>query len=119
MGNKFNYSGGNKMALTIKEAKETVTGVLEKLKKSIERETTYLKELEDDKALLVYVQEMMDSGESLPAGSPYASFTEWTEQIKKEIKSGESSISRIDVEKAEIIAFEYFITNAQDDDATV
>lgn len=105
------------MSLTMKEAKETVTGVLEKLKKSIEREITYLKELEDDKALLVYVQEKMDSGESLPAESPYTSYTEWIEQIKKEIKAGESSVQRIDVEKAEIIAFEYFLQNAQDDEA--
>ena len=35
------------MALTVTETKEVITGVLEKLKKSIERENSYMKELDD------------------------------------------------------------------------
>lgn len=34
-------------------------------------------------------------------------------------KAGESSLRRIDTEKAEIIAFEYFIANAQDSDTGI
>ena len=98
----------------MKAAKEVVTGQLEKLKKSIERENSYLKEMEDDKAALTYVEQLMESGESIPENNPY---TEWKEAIEKEIKAGEASLKRIDTEKAEIIAFEYFLANAPDEQA--
>lgn len=103
------------MALTVQETKDIITEVVAKLKKSIEREVSYKKELDDDKAVLTYVQKLVDSGESLPPDSAYESFTEWTESIKKEIKAGETSIKRIDVEKAEIVALEYYIANAQEE----
>ena len=106
------------MALTVTETKEVITGVLEKLKKSIERENSYMKELDDDKAVLTYVQDLVDKGEEFPPESAYSSFTEWIDSIKKEIKSGEeASIKRIDTEKAEIAAFEYYLANAQESDA--
>lgn len=98
-------------------AKEVITGQLEKLKKSITRENSYLKEIEDDKAALTYVEQLMESGDSIPADSPYESFTEWKETIEDEIKAGETSLKRIGIEKAEIIAFEYFLTNAPDEQA--
>lgn len=101
----------------MKAAKEVVTGQLEKLKKSIERENSYLKEMEDDKAALTYVEQLMESGESIPEDNPYKSYTEWKEAIEKEIKAGEASLKRIDTEKAEIIAFEYFLENAPDEQA--
>lgn len=101
----------------MKAAKEVVTGQLEKLKKSIERENSYLKEMEDDKAALTYVEQLMESGESIPENNPYESYTEWKEAIEKEIKAGEASLKRIDTEKAEIIAFEYFLANAPDEQA--
>lgn len=101
----------------MKATKEVIKGVNEKLKKSIERENSYLKEMEDDKAALTRVQELMESGESIPVDNPYGSYTEWKEAIEKEIKAGETSLKRIDTEKAEIIAFEYFLTNAPDEEA--
>ena len=104
------------MALTVQETKEIVTGVVAKLKKSIEREVTYKKELDDDKAVLTYVQNLVDTGETLPPESAYESFNEWIDSIKKEIKAGETSLKRIDTEKAEIKAFEYFIQNAQNEE---
>ena len=92
------------MAKTTKETKAVITEVVEKLKKSIERENSYLKEVEDDEAALTH-------------DSAYSSFTEWIETIQKEIKTGEASIKRIDTEKSEIVAFEYYLANAPEDDA--
>ena len=103
------------MAKTTKETKAVITEVVEKLKKSIERENSYLKEVEDDKAALTHVQGLQEKGESLPPDCPYSSFTEWIETIQKEIKNGETSLKRIDIEKSEIVAFEYYITNAKDE----
>lgn len=100
----------------MKATKEVIKGVVEKLKKSIEREDSYLKELEDDKAVLTHIEELMEKGESLPMDSPYGSYAEWKEGIEKEIKAGETSIKRIDTEKAEITAFEYFLSNAPDEE---
>ena len=105
------------MAKTTKETKAVITEVVEKLKKSIERENSYLKEVEDDKAALTHVQRLQEKGESLPPDSAYSSFTEWIEAIQKEIKTGEASIKRIDTEKSEIVAFEYYLANAPEEDA--
>ena len=105
------------MAKTTKEKKAVITEVVEKLKKSIERENSYLKEVEDDKAALTHVQGLQEKGESLPPDSAYSSFTEWIETIQKEIKTGEASIKRIDTEKSEIVAFEYYLANAPEEDA--
>lgn len=99
----------------LKETKEIVTGQLEKYKKSIEREKNYFKEIENDRALLEHIEELMEQGETIPAESPYESFADWKGTIEDQIKAGESSLKRIDTEKALIIALEYYITNATDD----
>lgn len=101
------------MAMSVTEAKPIVQESLDKLKASIKREVTYSKEIADDKMLLKTIEKMKTDGEELPAGCPYASFDEWIEQINKEIKAGENSVARIGKEKAEIVAFEYFIANAK------
>ena len=100
------------MAMSVAEAKPIVQESLDKLKASIKREVTYSKEIADDKMLLKTIEKMKTDGEELPVGCPYASFDEWIEQINKEIKAGENSVARIGKEKAEIVAFEYFIANA-------
>ncbi len=100
------------MAMSVTEAKPIVQESLDKLKASIKREVTYSKEIADDKMLLKTIEKMKTDGEELPVDCPYASFDEWIEQINKEIKAGENSVARIGKEKAEIVAFEYFITNA-------
>lgn len=99
----------------IKETKVVITGVLEKLKKSIQREDSYRKELENDKATLAHIEEMIDNGDSLAPESAYSSLSDWAEAVKKQIKTTETSINRIGVEKEEIFAFEYFLENAQED----
>lgn len=100
------------MPMSVTEAKPIVQESLDKLKASIKREVTYSKEIADDKMLLKTIEKMKTDGEELPVGCPYASFDEWIEQINKEIKAGENSVARIGKEKAEIVAFEYFIANA-------
>ena len=101
------------MAMSVTEAKPIVQESLDKLKASIKREVTYSKEIADDKMLLKTIEKMKTDGEELPVGCPYASFDELIEQINKEIKAGENSVARIGKEKAEIVAFEYFIANAK------
>ncbi|NME35797.1 MULTISPECIES: hypothetical protein [Fusobacterium] len=99
------------MSMTVAEAKIVVQESLDKLKESIKREVNYNKELADDKLTLKTLEQMKLDGEPLPEGCPYISYDEWIEQINKEIKSGENSIARIGKEKAEIMAFEYYISN--------
>ena len=55
---------------------------------------------------------METAGDPFPAESPYLDYAEWKAQIQKEIKSTESTIERIGVEKAELMAFKHFIDTA-------
>lgn len=110
---KKTFKGGKNMALSVEEAKVIVQESLEKLKESIKREVGYTKELADDKLTLKTLEKMKTDGEELPVGCPYESFDEWITQINKEIKSSEQSIARIGKEKAEIMAFEYYVTNGK------
>ena len=100
------------MSLTIAGAKVALEGVIVKTEKSIEREVSYLKELADDKATLSHIEQMQADGEPLPANNPYGSFSEWKEQVEKEIKTGQNSLDRKEIEKAELMAFNYFMENA-------
>ena len=100
------------MSMTVAGAKVALEGVIIKTQKSIEREVAYLKELADDKATLSHIDQMQADGESLPSNNPYGSFSEWKEQVEKEIKTGQNSLDRIEVEKAELMAFKYFVENA-------
>lgn len=100
------------MALTVPMAKEIINKVIDKTEKSIAREANHLKELADDTTTLTAVGEMETAGEPLPADCPYASYLEWKTQLQKEIKSTEGSLERISIEKAELMAFNYFIQNA-------
>ena len=100
------------MSLTVGGAKATLDAVIIKTEKSIERESAYKKELADDRATMSYIEKLQADGEPLPAGSPYESFTEWKDQIEKEIRTGQNSIDRIFIEKAQLMAFRYFVDNA-------
>lgn len=100
------------MSMTVVGAKIALEGVIAKTQKSIEREVSYLKELADDKATYSHIEQMQADGEPLPAGNPYGSFSEWKDAIEKEIKTGQNSLDRIEIEKAELMAFNYFMENA-------
>ncbi|MBC2850948.1 hypothetical protein H5J22_05785 [Cetobacterium sp. 8H] len=103
------------MDLTVSIAKNVLADVISKTKKSIEREDTFLKELMDDQATLAHIGRLELESEPLPVGCPYASYDEWRDQIEKEIKSSDNSINRISVEKAELMAFEYFVETAPEE----
>ena len=103
------------MELTVSMAKDVLADVISKTKKSIERESTFLKELVDDQATLSHIGRLESESEPLPSDSPYASYDEWRAQIEKEIKSGDNSINRIAVEKAELMALEYFVETAPEE----
>ncbi|MGL5989324.1 hypothetical protein [Cetobacterium sp.] len=94
------------------EVKYILEEVIAKTKKSIEREGGLKKELTDDRSTLMYIQSLQDNNEPFPDNNGYDSYTDWKDQVEKEIKSGENSLSRIETEKAELIAFEYFVENA-------
>ncbi|MDX8337454.1 hypothetical protein [Candidatus Cetobacterium colombiensis] len=100
------------MSITVGGAKTILNAVIERTIKSIERLPSYEKEVANDKATLAYINSLQDNGDPLPAGSPYESFTEWTDLIEKQIRAGENSIDRVFVEKAELMAFEYFVETA-------
>ncbi|MGL6024999.1 MAG: hypothetical protein ACRC0F_10330, partial [Cetobacterium sp.] len=105
-------NSGGIIMLTGTEAKYLLEAVIEKTEKSIEKEKNYQRELTDDRSTLVQIQNLQDNGEILPSDCGYDSYTEWAEEIEKEIKTGENSIRRIEVEKAELMAFKYFVENA-------
>ncbi|MGL4801828.1 MAG: hypothetical protein ACRC18_06150 [Cetobacterium sp.] len=100
------------MSMTVEMAKIAIEGVILKTEKSIEREVAYQKELADDRAALSHVEQLQTDGEPLPTGNPYGSFSEWKEQIEKEIKISQNSLERIEIEKAELMALKYFMENA-------
>lgn len=102
------------MGMTIVKAKEVLETVIVKIQKSIEKEVSYLKELADDKATLSHIEQLQADNEALPEGNPYGSYLEWREQVEKEIKTGQNSLDRIEVEKAELMAFSYFMDNASE-----
>lgn len=98
--------------LTVQEIKDIMSEEKVKREKAIERELAYKKELDDDKAVLTYVQNLVDTGESLPPDCPYESFTEWVENAKKEIKTDEASITRIDKDKKYLDIINYYMEKA-------
>lgn len=100
------------MSMTVAGAKIALEGVIAKTEKSIEREVSYLKELADDKATLSHIDQIQNDGEPLPSNNPYGSYSEWKDQVEKEIKTGQNSLDRIEIEKAELMAFNYFMENA-------
>lgn len=101
------------MGMTNAEAKPIIVELVEKLKKGLEREPAVNKELADDKLTLEVLEQRKTDGTALPEGCPYETYDEWITQIAKEIKSSESSLGRLGIDKAEIVALEYFIANAQ------
>ncbi|WP_407536524.1 hypothetical protein [Cetobacterium somerae] len=103
------------MAMSVVGAKIALEGVIIKTEKSIEREVAYLKELADDRAALSHIDQLQADGEPLPSNNPYGSFSEWKDQIEKEIKISQNSLDRIEIEKAELMAFNYFVETAPEE----
>ncbi|MGL4654256.1 hypothetical protein [Cetobacterium sp.] len=101
--------------MTNQEAKWILEAEIEKKKKSIGNEKNYMRELTDDRAVLVHIEDLQAAGKPLPPESGYDSYLDWKTQIEKEIKSSENSLSRIETERAELRAFEFFMDNVPQD----
>ncbi|MGL6153856.1 MAG: hypothetical protein ACRC0W_01805 [Cetobacterium sp.] len=86
--------------------------VIPKFEKSILREDSIKQELADDERTLAAIMEDRDTGVEFPADSPYGSYGAWIDQLNKEIKTGNGSLERIEVMKAELLAAKFFIENA-------
>ena len=102
--------------MTNLEAKAVVEESLKKLQESIKKEVNYLKELADDKIALKAVLADQEAGIEIDPEAGYVTYNEWVEGLSKEIKTGETSLARIQKEKAEIVAFSYFLENATDEE---
>ena len=103
------------MSIPVEAVKMILEGVIAKTEKSIERELSVKKELADDQAALTHIERMQEDGEPLPATNPYGSYSEWKDQVEKEIKTSQNSLDRIEIEKAELMAFNYFVQNAPEE----
>lgn len=99
------------------ETKVLVEVSLKKLQESIKREVNYKKEIADDKIALKAVLAAQEKAEPLDPEEGYNTYNEWIEQLGKEIKAGENSLDRIGKEKAEIVAFTYYLENAKEEPA--
>ncbi|WP_426710482.1 hypothetical protein [Cetobacterium sp. SF1] len=86
--------------------------VIPKFEKSILREESVKMELADDERTLAAVMEDRDTGVEFPANGPYGSYAAWIDQLNKEIKTGNGSLERIEVMKAELLAAKFFLENA-------
>lgn len=103
--------------MDILEIKGVVAESLKKLQESIKREVNYLKEIADDRIALKAVLADQKEGVELDPDSGYVTYNEWVEQLNKEIKAGVNSLDRIAKEKAEIVAFQYYLDKATDEAA--
>lgn len=81
-----------------------------KTEKSLKREIAVKKELQDDKATLSYVEKLVEDSTPFPEDNPFQSFTNWQEEIKKQIKSSESSLKGFNVDRAFIDVFDFIIS---------
>lgn len=97
---------------TVAEVKAALADIIVKVEKSILRKENYLKEMENDVTTLASVVQQKADGEPLPSDSPYTSYEEWQTDLEKQIKSSESSLHRIEKEKAELAAYKYYMENA-------
>ncbi|MFK4784573.1 hypothetical protein [Fusobacterium sp. MFO224] len=93
------------------ETKAFVEDSLKKLKESIKRQINYTKEIADDRIALKAVLADQKEGVELDSDSGYVTYNEWVEQLNKEIKTGVTSLDRIEREKAQIIAYEFYLEN--------
>lgn len=97
--------------MTVDEKKLLIQGMVEKLSKSNERESTLRKELADDRLTLERVEEMQLAADPIPVDSTYESYEAWIASIEKEISRGENSIANIQEQKVEVEALQYYLDN--------
>lgn len=93
------------------DKKLIIMAMVEKLTKSNKRELALKKELADDNLTFSKVKEMSEAATELPLDCGYENYTEWLEGIEKEISTGIGSLARVEEQKVEVEALQYYIDN--------
>ena len=90
------------------EKKELMGKYAKKLENAIKREVTVMKEIENDKALIKYLEGQKISGVAFD-NTVYESYDAWIETIKKQIKKSENTLKNIEFKKVELEAVQIYI----------
>ena len=90
------------------EKKELMGKYAKKLENAIKREATVMKEIENDKALMKYLEGQKNSGAAFD-NTVYESYDAWIETIRKQIKKSESTLTNIEFKKVELEAIQKYI----------
>ena len=90
------------------EKKELMGKYAKKLENAIKREVTVMKEIENDKALIKYLEGQKISGVAFD-NTVYESYDAWIETIRKQIKKSESTLTNIEFKKVELEAIQKYI----------
>ena len=90
------------------EKKELMGKYAKKLENAIKRETSVMKEIENDKALIKYLEGQKTSGTGFD-NTVYESYDAWIETIRKQIKKSESTLTNIEFKKVELEAIQKYI----------
>ena len=90
------------------EKKELIGKFAKKLENAIKREAAVTKEIENDKALIKYLEEQKTSGVAFN-NTIYESYDVWIETIKKQIKKSENALANIEFKKVELEAVQKYI----------
>lgn len=79
-----------------------------KLEKAIKRQIFVKKELQNDMTLLEHLEAKKTAGDQID-NSVYSNYDEWIENVKKQIKTSENTLSNIELKKIQVEAFEVFL----------
>ena len=90
------------------EKKELMGKYAKKLENAIKREVTVMKEIENDKALIKYLEGQKISGVAFD-NTVYESYDAWIERIRKQIKKSESTLTNIEFKRVELEAMQKYI----------
>ncbi len=90
------------------EKKELMGKYAKKLENAIKREAAVMKEIENDKALIKYLEGQKISGVAFD-NTVYESYDAWIETIRKQIKKSESTLTNIEFKKVELEAIQKYI----------
>ena len=90
------------------EKKELMGKYAKKLENAIKREGAVIKEMENDKALIKYLEGQKTSGAAFD-NTVYESYDAWIETIKKQIKKSENTLKNIEFKKVELEAVQKYI----------
>ena len=90
------------------EKKEVMEKFTKKLENAIKREVAVTKEIENDKALIKYLEAQKATGAALDT-TAYESYDTWIDTIKKQIKKSESTLTNIEFKKVELEAVKQYL----------